>query len=124
MIIREVDRNEFISLYGDEGVDNTPSLVFFTTDKGVGVIKDTRNGELDIRENGELNINTFTMENELALLTIVAGDYREPVESVSLRTHDSYAEEYTESKRSINVLYISAFLFLVLSTVIWNYFYR
>ncbi|QMV40491.1 hypothetical protein [Cohnella cholangitidis] len=109
----ELTAAEFAAHFGASHVLPGP-FAYFACDNGMGVIRDNRDRTIEIVNATEQNLAEISPEDELLLLAMVCGEYREEVAVPRSDTVFDYEERYRKTTRKYNVVRMTIIILLSL----------
>jgi hypothetical protein len=102
---------EFAAQFGASHVVPGP-FAYFACDNGLGVIRDNRDRTIEIVNATEKNISEISPEDELLLLAMVCGEYREEVTIPPSDTVFDYEERNRKTTNKYNAVRLTLNLLL------------
>jgi hypothetical protein len=119
---KEITPQEFASKFGKESL-KSGSFAYFVYDNQFGIIRDNIRKSIDVIGTHEVNSSDITPEEELALLALVCGEFKEEVEVPRSDTIFDYEEREKSTKRRLNRIGVVSILLIIVSLVLSAYLY-
>ena len=107
------------------GTPATPpeSFSYFLCDNGIGVVRNDTNQTLEIMAAAEINPLDISFEDELQLLSLICGDYKEHVSIPRTDTFLDYQERENVTRRQSAAVWIAFSLFVLVCSSVVMYLY-
>ncbi|MDQ0885062.1 hypothetical protein QFZ81_000150 [Paenibacillus sp. V4I9] len=96
---------------------------YFICDNGVGVIRDNSNNSIEIVAVDEIVPTDITPEDELLLLSLVCGEFKEDLTIPRTDTLFDYEEREKLSQRRVNTVWVVFGMVIIICLVFYAYMY-
>ncbi|WP_115995636.1 hypothetical protein [Cohnella lupini] len=118
----EITPAEFSARFGTQHII-PGSYSYFACDNGVGVIRDNSSQSIEIVASPDMDSSDITPEDELMLLSLVCGDYKQTVDIPRSDHLLDYEARNTKASLRLAWIWTAFFLFVALCVAIAVYLY-
>jgi len=122
MKTREISAAEFGIRFGLDRLQ-TGSYAYFACSNGMGIIRDNTSKSIEIVHGTELNPAELTAEEELMLMAVVCGDFKEDIEIPNWKVAAPHLDQSAPSKGKGKV-YLLLFTFAIVLSLGIYYFFK
>ncbi|QGQ98832.1 hypothetical protein EHS13_30110 [Paenibacillus psychroresistens] len=119
----ELSAIEFSARFGKDKIIPGP-FSYFLCDNGLGLIKDNIKKSIEVLAAAEISHVELTLEDELALLSLVCGEFSEEIIIPKHDTLMDYEAREKSTSRNQNTIWGLFFTFIVICLVICVYIFR
>jgi hypothetical protein len=120
----EISPAEFSARFGTDKVTSGP-FSYYVIDNGVGVVKDNSKRSIEVVAASEIDLIDISVEDELLLLALVCGEYKEEINIPQIDTLWDYEERELTSKKNLHWIWLGfgtvSILFLVIGAYVYYY---
>lgn len=120
MKTNEITAAEFSAKFGTDTILPGP-FSYFISDNGVGVIKDNNRKSIEVITTKDIELTDISVEDELLLLTLVCGEYKEEITIPKVDTFENYEARDRSAKGTLYIMWI--ILIVILAICALSYFY-